>query len=287
MNPIASRRRTYVPFGHTLATALWLALCGAVLLATHPALGQDEKLPKGEVILDKYVEATGGKAAHSKIKNRVARGTFEIPGQQQSMTGSLLGYSARPYYVHSIVEIPGVMKQERGTDGKIAWKRRSMAGAVLIEGDEREQFLREAFFDKDVEWRKLYKKAKTVGIEDVNGKPAYKVELTIDDSNKMTAFYDKESHLLVKTTTIAKTPRGETPIETYFSDYKDVGGVLTSHAQRQRVLGPIPIEQTFTFQSIKANVELPEDCFELPDEVKELVKQKKQTTTPKKKEPTP
>lgn len=37
-------------------------------------------LPKAETVLDQYVEATGGKAAYEKIKNRTASGTIEIAG---------------------------------------------------------------------------------------------------------------------------------------------------------------------------------------------------------------
>ena len=36
-------------------------------------------LPTADTVMNQYIEATGGKAAYEKIKNRVSTGTIEIP----------------------------------------------------------------------------------------------------------------------------------------------------------------------------------------------------------------
>lgn len=273
----ATIRRRYVWLG--VVTPL---LCGVLLAGVRPALAQAEKLPKAADILDKYVEATGGKAAYAKIKNRVMKGTVEMPSQ--GLKGSLVIYAARPNLMYSAFEIPGMVKEEGGTDGKVAWQRNSMAGARLLGGEELEQMRREAMFDKDVDWRKVFKKAETLGVEEVNGSPAYKVELAIDDENKMIAYYDQKSHLQVKVAMTVKTPMGDTLVESLLSDYRDVGGILMPHKNTSTVM---MMQRVLTFDSIEVNVELPKDRFELPEDIKELVKTPKEAKTPEKKDPTP
>ncbi len=265
-----------------LTVTLFLALCGILLPATGPAFGQDAKLPKGDEILDKYIKATGGKEAYKKINNRVIKGTFEMPAQ--GMKGTINIHAARPNLYYTVVEIPNMMKQERGTDGKIAWERQSMMGARILEGEERDQFIRETVFDSEVDWRKLYKKAETVGVEDIDGKPAHKIKLTIDDTNTMTAYYDKTSNLLVKTVMIHKTQMGDMPVETYISDYKKVGGLLIPHKHRQVVMS---MEQLLTFDSFEVNVKMDKKRFALPDDVKELLAQKEEAKKAEKKDTTP
>ena len=36
-------------------------------------------MPTAETVINQYIEATGGKAAYEKLKNRVVTGTIEIP----------------------------------------------------------------------------------------------------------------------------------------------------------------------------------------------------------------
>ncbi len=58
----------------------------AVLFALVATLGQPgaraqskPDLPTADTVMNQYIEATGGKAAYEKLKNRVATGTIEIP----------------------------------------------------------------------------------------------------------------------------------------------------------------------------------------------------------------
>jgi hypothetical protein len=54
-----------------------IAFGTALLLAVALAHAADD-LPKAETILDKYVEATGGKAAYEKHHTEISKGTMEI-----------------------------------------------------------------------------------------------------------------------------------------------------------------------------------------------------------------
>ena len=80
-------------------------------------------------------------------------------------------------------------------------------------GDEKDQAQREALFNAQVDWRKIFPKVETTGSESVNGEDCYKVLLTPPTGKPETQYYSKKSGLLLKTTTTAVSPMGEVAVE--------------------------------------------------------------------------
>src|SRR3989449_10913532 len=105
-----------------------LALLGLVLVAaaSGSATAQETKapapkpapaLPSVDQILDKYVQALGGKAAIEKLNSRVTKGRFEVP--EQGLTGSLDAYAKAPNKTASVVELTGGGQFRPGYDGTL------------------------------------------------------------------------------------------------------------------------------------------------------------------------
>ncbi len=262
--------------------ALWLAVFMCGVLAALPLVGRAappqtqpaSDLPKAETILDRYVDVTGGKAAYEKCKNRVSRGTLEVPAA--NLKGTVTIYHAAPDKMYSVTEIPGIGPVLEGCNGEVAWEHNPMMGPRLKEGSEKATALREAVFNAELNWRKIFKKAETVALEDVNGKPAYKVELTPAEGNAEIRHYDKESGLLVKSTFALSTKMGDIPVEIVLSDYKETGGIKVPQKATQTVAGQTVV---LTFESVEHNAELPADRFDLPPEVKALLDKPKAPET--------
>jgi outer membrane lipoprotein-sorting protein len=252
-----------------LRTALVLS---AALAMTALRASADDPLPKAEEVLDKYVEATGGKAAYEKLKNRVAKGTMEIVGA--GLKGKLVAYQAPPNKMRTEVEFENLGKIVEGSDGNVVWEVNPITGDRAIEGDEKAEKLLHNTFNGELRWKEMYAKAECTGVEDVNGKPAYKVVLTPKPGagKPSTEFYDKASHLQVKSLTTAKTPMGELEVEMFPSDYKKVDDVLIAHKVTQKLLTQ---EIAITMTEIKHNVDLPPDTFKVPDAIKPLLEKKK------------
>ena len=257
-----------------------LALVLTVLGRPGVLRAAEAELPKGEVVVDQYVVAIGGKAAHAKLKNRVTTGSLEFVGM--GIKGPTTSYHARPARQYFVFESESIGKIETGTDGKVAWEITSMMGPQIKEDEERAALMREATFDGTVNWRKLYKTAECVGVEAVDEKPCYKVVMTPNEGRPETHYYDKGSHLLVKTTTELKTMMGVVPIEATIGDYKEVDGVLISHKIEQVMAGMQ--RMLMVTESVKHNVEIPADRFKLPEQVQALVdKSKAEPSTVKEK----
>ena len=243
---------------------VWIfALAALGLAAARPAWA--EALPKGEEVLDKYITATGGKEAYEKCQNRVSTGTMELAGL--GIKGKITLYQAAPNKMYLEGELGGVGKIEEGTDGKTVWEKTTITGARVKAGDEKARALRDALFNGDLYWRKVYQKAECVGEEKVGDKPCYKVVMTTPEGQARTGYYEKDSGLAVKMVSTEKTQMGDVPIEVTMSDYKKVDGILMPHKIRQKVLTQ---EIVITFEKIEQNVKVPANRFALPDDIKKL-----------------
>lgn len=238
-------------------------------MADDPAMGAD--LPPAAEIIDRYVEATGGREAYGKIQNRVTTATIDIP--MQGMTMEMTVYSARPDRFYSIMESAALGTIERGFDGEVAWENSPMSGPQVKEGTERGDIKRDAVFDKYIKWRELYKEAVCVGIDTLDGGPAFKVVMTPMEGNEQVIYFDKESGLIVRVESVVETPMGTVPFVTTLNDYRDVGGVLLAHKLMVTIMGQ---ERLITTEKVEYNVELPAGRFDLPAEIRELMEKRKE-----------
>ncbi len=241
----------------------------AILFCAYAASGADEALPKAETVLDRYVEVTGGKSAHNKVKSAVMEGTMSIPAQNISV--KVTSYLKEPNLKYQSSEFPGVGMFEEGSDGKVAWTKSAMMGARLKDGDEKAMALQSAL-NKDANWRDYFTKAETVGVETVDGKQCYKLELTPKVGRKETRYYDKSTGMIVKISSIYVTQMGEVPSEITIGEFTTVEGVKTPRTITTKVMGR---EMNMKFDSVKYNVEIPADRFKLPADVQALVDKSK------------
>jgi len=224
-----------------------------------------DALPTGEQILDKYIEVTGGKAAYEKMRTQVSSSVMEFVGK--GVKANMTVYHAAPNKSYSVVEIQGIGKIEEGTDGNVVWEKSALKGPRVKKGEERAVSLRAANIQHDVRWRDFFQKVECTGVEPIDGHVAYRVVLTPKEGQPETRYYDKRSSLLVRTSMIMKTEMGEIPAEIMVGDYRKVDGVMMPFLVKNKVLGQ---EFTVTLESVKTNVDIPNDRFALPDDVKAL-----------------
>jgi hypothetical protein len=237
----------------------------AALVCSIAAAAPNEALPKADVILDKFVEATGGKGAYDKVHTEKWTGTFELVGK--GVKGAVTAYRSEPNKSVTVVELEGIGRIQDGTDGETAWTLSSLQGPRIKQGDERAATMREATFRAPAEWRKLYKNAETTGVENVDDQACYKVVLTPNEGKPETRYFDKKSNLLVKLTMQLASPMGEIPTETLLSDYKEQNGLIVPRKVHQKALGQ---EFLITIDQVEYNIDMPKDRFDLPAEIKAL-----------------
>lgn len=226
-----------------------------------------DDLPGADTIFNKYIEATGGRAALQKIHNQVEHGFFEVPAA--GLKGTLTIYQAEPNKLHMMAELPGIGKIEEGSDGTVAWENNPLQGPRVKEGVELTDTLRDATFNLPLVVSKLFKKIETTGSETVEGHDCYKVVLTPETGNPTTEFYDQKSGLLIKSTVTRSTSMGEISAEEIYGDYRKDGEILSPHKITQRAAGQ---EFQIVVDRVEVNAELPKGIFDVPPEIQELLK---------------
>ncbi len=243
--------------------AVIMALCQA-----SPGLGQEsvqEPLPEAEKVLERFIEATGGIEAYSALKNIFSSGTYEISGK--SLRGRYSTYEAPPDRTRTILEFDGGKKYEEGTVEGLAWELSEDAQPRIKTGAEKAFALREASFNSVIQWRKLYAKAETLGIEKIAGMTCYKVKLSPASGHPIIDYFDKVSGLRVKSETVVSTPAGDITSENLYNEYRIVNGVKFPFKMMHRIgdeAGVIALEK------IECNIDIGWYRFDPPREVKAL-----------------
>jgi len=235
-----------------------------LLMLAGSAFGAD--LPRGESLLDRFVEVTGGKQAYAARKNEIARGTMEFAAM--GLKGTVVRYIADKGAYRASIELPGIGPMEMGFKDGVAWQDSVLTGPRVLDGAEKAEAQKDATLDAEYHWRDLYSKAETTGEEAVNGEDSYVVMMTPKGDDPERWYFSQQSGLLLKISTVTTTQQGDVPVEIYYSDYKDFGGVRKPTKETQKVGGQ---EITLVMESIEANVEIPDARFDLPPGVVALL----------------
>lgn len=241
-----------------------MALAALPLAAQTAAPAKVTPAPTAEQVLDRFVEASGGKAAYAKLKSSQMTGTIEIMGR--GVKGGVSIYKM-PGKTYMVMDLEGVGKIESGVSNGISWERSQLTGARIKSGDEAAASIRESEMDARASWRKHYTSAVLDGEESINGQPTWKLTLTPKQGKPETWFFNRDNGLLVKVSLIVKSPMGEVPAESSMENYKDASGILVPRLMTQKVLN---VEMKTVFDAVNFNVDVPQRYFDLPADVKAL-----------------
>lgn len=246
-----------------------------------PPQATGSALPAAAEILDRSIEASGGKVAYEKLKTRVTKASLEMA--EMGMKFEMISYENDKNFSYQKLDLGGMGSQESGCDGVMAWEMSAMAGARLLSGVELRNVIRESTFNGVLKWRELFKSVKTLAIETVNGKPAYKVRLQPKDKDAKPRhdYYDVESGLLVRTEATNQSQGGEMKFVTTFTEWKTFDGIKTPV---KGILEAGPQKLTMTVQSVEHNKPIPESAMQLPAEIKTLLERRRAKEEKKKEE---
>ncbi len=212
-----------------------------------------------EEILEKNIAAVGGRKAIEKSASYCLKATLEIKGRNVQGALEVCGKAPDKLLTVTTIDKVGVIKQ--GFDGKSGWSQDPFQGLRALEGDELEKTRRQAVFNPELKWRELFIKAELTGKEKVGGLDAYVVRLTGKDGTSVTRFYDAATFLLLRADAVDEGPQGKIPVETLYTDYREVDGVNTAFQWTKKTpAGDTIIKITW----VKANAEIDDARFAKP-----------------------
>lgn len=222
-------------------------------------------LPNAVDIVERFVQATGGREAYRTIRTEAIKADIAFPAQNLKFPMVMYATTGKTY---TSLDIPSLGKFEFGSDGTTAWQKsvvlgpqlqpRSLMGGLL--GPNANDVLR---------WTESDLTLQTLAKEDVNGSPCYKLKLGSDATGQFVdmAWFDVQTGLLIKSTATATDGTRVVSEETIYGDYQLDGSVKTAHHVETKIAGQNAI---IDVKELSINAPLPEGVFDLPPDVRAL-----------------
>lgn len=247
-------------------TLTLMILCVAVAvtaLAQQKPADQGAKPPPAtptvDQILDKYVQALGGKATIEKITSSASKGSFEIPTFGASGTAEI--WEKAPNKTALRLDIPGFGIVQEGFNGTVAWSQDPQSGLREKTGAELATTKIDADFYKPIRLKQLYPKITVKGKDKIGDKDVYVLVASPAEGSPETWYFDAASGLLSRMDIERESPQGKIAVQVFQENYKDVDGLKVPHTVRQE-------SSAFTIiikiDEVKHNVPIDDSKFNKP-----------------------
>jgi hypothetical protein len=193
-----------------------------------------EKLPSAAEVLDRYLQALGGRAALEGVKSRVSRGTvlsMKVVGAGTPKAQAVNRGQEDPFEI--VQQAPDRVTVTVGPPGKQTVQRlEGASGTVQTPEGERPmspqavaRLAARTDLRKELKLRDKADKARVVGREPLDGKDAFVLRIREEDDTSQTFYFDVGTGLLRRQIVQQPTVLGPDPEQTDFAEYRDVGGV--------------------------------------------------------------
>lgn len=171
-------------------------------------------------------------------------------------------YMKNPNKIKSVATIGG-QEMVQVFDGEKGYMINPMTGSatpVEMGPEEARQLLRSNVFQNYLDNYLKNNQLTLEGVENVDGKPAFKIKAAIEGGNVIRIFIDKNSYLIVKT--VADVRQGGTAIslESVPSDYTETNGVLLPMTTTTSAAG---MQFVYKYTEVKVNEPMDDAIFKI------------------------
>jgi hypothetical protein len=203
-------------------------------------------LPRAWEVIERHLEAAGGRAAFSRLASRDVWARYEIPGR--GLHGELRVLSARPDRLLLRTEYPELGTAVTGFNGTTGWTISPGSRPVLVTGGALSDLRNDALFDRYDE-ENLWS-AETLGFADFDGRPCIRLKVVRTSGHEAFEYFETSTGLFAGSTTLRETDKGPVTMRTVVARYELFDGVRLPRAVRIRVGG---LEQVITVMRVTHN----------------------------------
>lgn len=204
-----------------------------------------------EKVIDRYVEAIGGKDKLAAVKDLTIKMAAPIEGMG---TIDIISRKKAPNKILVSTMANGMTMQEQKFDGKNA-SVSQMGQKQKLEGKDAESVQKEAILFPESKYKELGYKLTLKGVEQVEGKNAYQIEVETSGGEKSTEFYEVTTGFKIREIQTA----GGAAITNDYDDYKEVSGIKYPH--KITVIGAAPFPIKSTVSAIEVNKGIDDSVF--------------------------
>lgn len=240
------------------------AITGAIGVASAAV----PQLPDARQLIDRHIEAIGGRSAIEAHTSSHATGAIEVLGQ--GLVGTLDIYAAAPNKTVVTVNFPAAgMENRTGYDGETGWSTDSIMGQRLLQAGELQQLVDEADYYGDLHDAAKFSSVETVGEEEFRGYATYKVKLVYLSGREVFEYFDRESGRIVGIEGVQESIMGSMNVATVFEEYQQFGDV-TMPTRMVQELGELQKVQ-ITIETVEMDTVDP-TVFDLPAAIQALIR---------------
>jgi hypothetical protein len=233
-------------------------LCPAFAISAAP---QSPSAASVDQILDRYVQAVGGKDALEKVTSRSMKGTLE--NSDDGTTSPAEIFTKAPNKYLAVVNLGDGGEMLEGWNGETGWGKDPDSGLHDISKAEQVAAKRDYDFYRESRLKELFPKMALSGKTKVDDRDAYIIEATSPDGATEKLYFDAESGLLVRRDFERVTiDDGIVLYEVDYDDYKDVDGLKLPSTVRRKTPD---YTLTYRFTEIKQNVPVEDAKFNKPE----------------------
>lgn len=214
-------------------------------------------------LVAKNLEARGGAARIAALNSVRFSGRLQFPGGFEL---SALETRNKSGAIRQEGAIQGLTIVQ-AYDGRSGWKINPFQGrrdAEQMASDEARQMADQGLIQGPLlAARSDGSTVTSQGIEDVDGTPAYKLQVVQKDGDQFTYYLDPDTFLEIKTIETRRVRGAEQATESELGDYEKVGGVYFPMAVSSGPRGSNQ-RQEMTIEKAEANIETPANYFAMP-----------------------
>jgi hypothetical protein len=227
-------------------------------------------LPNAEEIIERHIFESGGPEFYEMLRTQKVTGTLTLVAR--NLEGRMETWAAGGGKYYQSTDIPGLGKQEEGSDGVIAWDRSPVIGPRIK--PRRNGAALGVTLDAAgmIEWRSLIDRVRTEAEETIDDRECYRVRLKPHDGSRdMIRWYDRATGLLYRSDLTIPTDMGTLPIVMTFEEYRDVSGIKWPSRIHITASGQ---DTLFAADEVKLNEPVDDSVFEVPEEIRDLAQKK-------------
>ena len=218
---------------------------------TSTAVGADMNAEK---VIEKYLAAIGGKDKVSMVKDL----TIKMTSTVQGMTLESNLQQKAPNKMIMSISMGGMVMQQQKFDGTKGVSL-AMGQKQNLEGKDLEDIKIQAIPFAEAQYSAMGFKLMLKGIEQIEGKNAYQIDVESATGSKFTEFYDTATGFKVRTVSVQGPEGNSVTVITDYSDYKEINGVKMPY--KVAISGTAPFPIVFEVTSIEVNKGIEDSVF--------------------------
>ena len=200
-----------------------------------PAIAQP--LPAADRVIDAFVQAIGGRAAHLSPTSIRSSGVIEMPGM--GIRGEFEVLQFAPDQMMTRVVVPGVGEILSGFDGEVGWSVNPLTGSMVMEGGELAETSERANILAGLRDREVIPERETVELSEYDGEGCWRVRLVWLSGRESFDCYSQDTGLLIASEDSQTSPMGILGVVTRFSDYREFHGMILPTRLVQSSMGQV------------------------------------------------